>query len=447
MFIDEVKIKLRAWKWWDWIVSWRREKCIPNWWPFWGNWWKWADIILQANPNINTLIDFRHKKLIKAENGEKWWLQERAWIGWVDLVINVPVWTIVRDASTWEFIYDLSKNWERLLICRWWRWGYWNSHFATSTRQAPKFAELWDIWEEIEVNLELKLVADIWIIWLPNAWKSTLIKTITNVKPKIASYPFTTIIPNLWVMEHKWKSLVIEDVPWLIKWASHWKWLWLNFLKHIERTRVLLHLLDLQELDKIIENYNDIRNELKIFSEDLASKKEIVVLSKSDLFDKEMIDYIIKEFKAKTKIKDIFVISAPANIWIEVLKDYLVDKFANDEEIEITQEKQETVKFYDLKDEMKDFEIIDNWNLQFEVKWERIEQIVRMTDMKNLEAVLRVYDVMTKMWITKKIDSIIRVKYEKEVQYFLFENEKWDDIFPKVVISGRVFTLDKLFLN
>lgn len=448
MFIDEVKAKFIAWKWGDWIVSWRREKCIPNGWPFWWDWWKWWDVIMQANPNINTLSDFRHKRVLKAQFWEKGWLQERTWAWWADLIINVPVWTIIKDLKTWEVIYDLSKNWERLLLCRWGRWGYGNSHFATSVRQAPDFAELWDIGEEIEVNLELKLVADIWIIWLPNAGKSTLIKTITNVKPKIASYPFTTIIPNLWVMDHKEKSLVIEDVPGLIKWASSGKWLWHDFLKHIERTRVLLHLLDLWELDSIIENYSDIRNELLSFSKDLSKKEEVVVFSKADLFDSEMIEYIKKEFIRKTKVKSVFVISAPANIWVPELKDFLIDNFCSEEKIVLLEEeKQETVKFYDLKEHAREFEIFDLWNLEFEVKWERIEQIVRMTDVKNYEALMRVYDILDKFWIIKKIASIIDLKYKNDIKYYLFENEKENVAPPKLIISWRVFPMDKIFLN
>ncbi|MDD2487826.1 MAG: GTPase ObgE [Candidatus Gracilibacteria bacterium] len=446
MFIDEVKAKFIAGRGGNGIVSWRREKCIPNGGPFGGNGGKGGDLILQANPNINTLSDFRHKRVLKAQSGENGGLQEMAGAGGEDLVINVPVGTIVKDFNTGKVVYDLSKTWERLLLCRGGRGGYGNSHFATSIRQAPDFAELGDIGEEIEVTLELKLVADIGIIGLPNAGKSTLIKTITNVKPKIANYPFTTIIPNLGVMDHKGKSLVIEDVPGLIKGASDGKGLGHDFLKHIERTRVLLHLLDLQELDKIIENYTDIRNELITFSKDLGKKEEIVVFSKADLFDSEMIEYIKKEFKNKTKVKNIFVISAPANIGVAELKDYLIDNFCNEKEAIVAQEKGETVKFYDLKEQTREFELLDKGNLEFEVKGERIEQIVRMTDMKNYEAVMRVYDILEKSGITKKINGIVETKYKDEMQYFLFENEADKNVVPKLTISGRIFPMDKIFL-
>ncbi|EKD66290.1 MAG: GTPase ObgE [uncultured bacterium (gcode 4)] len=447
MFIDEVKVKFIAWKWWDGIVSWRREKYIPKWWPYGGNWGKWGDIILQADANLNTLSEFRHKKVIRSAIWISWDTQEMTGAGGRDLIINVPVWTLVRDPETQRIIYDLKENWDQYLMCRWGKWGFWNSHFVSSTRQAPDFAELWDVWEEKEVILELKLVADIWIIWLPNAGKSTLIKTITNVKPKIADYPFTTIIPNLWVMEWKWKNLVLEDVPGLIKWASDWKWLGHTFLKHIERTTVILHLLDLQELDKIVQNYKDIRWELKSFSKELAKKEEIVVFSKADLFDKEMIDYIKKEFKKITKVKKIFVISAPMSLWIEELKDFLIDNYAVDtpkEKVEIKKD----LKIYDLKEVSERFKIIDKWDLEFEVLWERIEQIVRMTNMTNYEATMRVYDVLDKMWILRKVNSIIRTKYALEMENYLFVNDKKEvELMPKIIIAGRVFLLDKIFLG
>lgn len=450
MFIDEVKVKFKAWKWWDWIVSWRREKYIPKWWPYGWNGGKWWDIILRANPNENTLWEFRHKKLIKATSWENGGQRDLAWAAAPDVIINVPVWTLIKDEE-WILIYDLNKPWESFVICKWWRWWYGNAHFASSTRQAPAFAELWDIWEEKTVNLELKLVADIWIIWLPNAWKSTFIKSVTNVKPKIASYPFTTIIPNLWVLEYKWKSLILEDVPGLIEWASEGKWLGHSFLKHIERTRVLVHLLDLNWLDNIVDNYKIIRKELEKFNKELIKKEEVIVLTKADLFDDEMIDFIKKDVKTKLKSKNpIFIISAPSMKGIPELRDYLIEKFAQEKEIILDESVDEKVKIYDLKEEkdINSYKIIDLWNMNFEVKWERIEQIARMTNMANFEAVMRVYDIMNKQWIMKKIQSILNKKYKEELSLGYFEWVEWDiDIKPNVMIAGRSFPLDKILFD
>lgn len=448
MFADEVKVTFIAWKWWSWSVSWRREKCIPKGWPYGWNWGKWWDIILRANPNENTLSVFRHKKVIRAKSWEDWWIRELSWAWSNDVIIEVPVGTLIKDEN-WKLMHDLSNPWEIYVLCRWWRWWFGNSHFATSTRQAPAFAELGDVWEEKTVNLELKLVADIGIIWLPNAGKSTLIKSITNVKPKIASYPFTTIIPNLWVLDHKWKSLVLEDVPGLIEWASDGKWLGHSFLKHIERTKVLLHLIDLNWLDSIVENYKIIRNELGKYNKELLKKEEIIVLSKWDLFDKEMTKFILKELKWKLKSPNpIFVISGPAFIGTEELKDFLIEKYAVNKEL-VVEDNKSQIKIYDLKEE-KDinmYKINDLGNMNFELIWDRIEQVVRMTDMKNYEAVMRVYDIMKKIGIIKKIEHILNTKYKEDMSLRYFEWDDSIDIIPKVYISGRAFALDKVLFD
>ena len=139
MFIDEVKLKLISGKWWDGIVSWRREKYIPKWWPWWWDWGKWWDVYIETDSNLNTLSDYRHKKVIKADSWESWWTNQMHWSDAQDLILRVPVWTIVKDADTWEVIADLDEENLRLLILKWWKWGFWNSHFCSSTRQAPAF--------------------------------------------------------------------------------------------------------------------------------------------------------------------------------------------------------------------------------------------------------------------------------------------------------------------
>ncbi len=499
MFIDEVKLTFIAWKWGDWLVSWRREKCIPNGWPRWWDWGNWGCVFLKTTNNLNTLSDFRHKRFIKAEDWEKWWIKLMHWANGEDLIVKVPVWTLVKNASSWEIIADLNEDNMVFLLCNWWRWGFWNNHFTSSTRQAPWFAELWDIWEESEVILELKLVADIWIIWIPSSGKSTLIWTITNVKPKIWDYPFTTITPNLWVLDHKNKSLVLEDVPGLIPWASMGKWLWIEFLKHIERTKVLLHLLDLFRLDSIFEDYENIRYELQEFSKkrlweleisrktnkvherkifekwtyemvsewaqnfsdkeiwsfsDISKKEEIVVLSKADLLDKEMKDYIKEEFKKRFKVKNIFIISSATWEWINELKDFLIDNFTtslivNKEDHFVNKE---SLKVYDLRndEDPNNVEIEYIWDYKFKATWKRLEQIVRMTDFSNIEAVMRVYDVLDKLWIIKKIQSKLNWILENEEidnsHFFEWWNEE-NDFTPRIIIWDREIDLDKLKFN
>jgi len=448
MFIDEVEIKVISWKWWDWLVSWRREKYIPKWGPWGWDWWKWWDVIIETTTNLNTLSEYRHKKVLKAQNGERGWTNTCHWANAPDLILKVPVWTIITDLETWEKIADLSEDKTRLVLVKWWKWGFWNAHFCSSTRQAPAFAELWDIAQEKNLKLELKLVADIGIIWIPSAGKSTLINKITNVEAKIWDYPFTTITPNLGVLDYKWKSLVLEDVPWLIPGAHEWKGLWIEFLKHIERTGVLIHLLDSYRLDKVFQDYEDIRKELDFFSEKLKNKEEIIVFSKWDLLDQEMKTFLLEEFSKKYPDKKTFIISSATWEGIEELKDFLIDNYVKEKQEIIEVEK---IKFYDLKEnkDPRKVEISYQWDLLFKASWERIEQIVRMTDFDNLEAVMRVYDVLDKMNIIKEIEEKLAKIMEKENidNSFFFE---WNDdkgINPRVEIAWKIIELNKLKYN
>lgn len=450
MFIDEVNIKVISGRWWDWLVSWRREKYIPKWWPWWWDGWKWADVYLITDENLNTLSDYRHKKVLKAENWEWWWTNTKHWADAPDLYLKVPVWTIVKDLNTWELIADLDENNTKVLVALWGRWWFWNAHFCSSTRQAPAFAELGDINEEKELSLELKLVADIWIIWVPSAGKSSLISKITNVKPKIWDYPFTTLIPNLGVMDYKWKSLVLEDVPWLIPWASEGKWLWIEFLKHIERTWVLLHMLDIYRLDQVFEDYKDIRKELELFSSDLASKEEIIVFSKIDLLDNEMREHIISEFIKQNPDKKIFQISSATWDWLDELKDYLSENYSKEvsKDVEVNDSE---IKVYDLKDtkDPKKVDVKYIWDLAFKANWTRLNQIVRMTDFENPEAVLRVYDVLDKMWVIKKVEPMLKKVMEQEwvSDNFFFEWSEESDIKPRIIIEWREIPMDRLKYN
>jgi len=458
MFIDEVNIKVISGKWWNWIVSWRREKYIPKWGPWGWDGWRGWDVFLQTTTNLNTLSEYRHKKVLRAQDWEDWGTNTKHGANGEDIFIMVPVWTIVRDLDSWEILADLSEDNTRLLVAIGWKWGFWNAHFCSSTRQAPSFAELWDIAIEKNLWLELKLVADIWIIWIPSAWKSSFIWTVTNVKPKIWDYPFTTLIPNLGVLDHKWKSLVLEDVPGLIPGASSGKWLWIEFLKHIERTWVLLHLLDLYRLDKVFSDYSDIRNELAIFNPDLLEKDEVVVFSKADLLDDEMKEFIVSEFKAKYPEKIVFVISSATWEDISNLIDFLIDSYGKNDEVKKLDDKLDTedniknLTIFDLKNnhDSKAVEVDYLWDFVFEAKWARLEQIIRMTDFTNPEALLRAYDVMDKFWVIKIVEAKLEKITQKEEidNSFFFEwNDDAVEFSPKIIIAGKQIDLDKLRYN
>lgn len=452
MFIDEVKLTCRAGKWGDGSVSWRREKYIPNGGPYGGDGGNWGNIILKATTHETTLIRYRHAKVIRAEEGERWATQEMHGKTAEDTILEVPVGTVVTDLEDDELIVDLTEPGQEYLLCRGGRWGFWNAHFPSSTRQAPNFAELGDTWEEKEVKLELKLVANIGLVGLPNAWKSTVIQSITNVKPKIANYAFTTLIPNLGVMEWKWRSLVIEDVPGLIEGASEWKWLGFQFLKHIERCRVIIHLIDATVWeDEMIENYRVIRKELEKWSEAMWKKPELIIFSKSELVDAEHLEEMKKIFERKTWKKVALTISAWAYIRIDEMKDLLLETIPESKKDEIIDTEKEgwsakNVRYYDLRDDSHDAKRytitrIDNYN--FEVHGDRIEEIVRMTNVWYVDGVNRVYDVMEKMWIIRKIKKMLVNDLESGSVTGFFEGEE-DIESPNVWIAGKKFSLENI---
>lgn len=450
MFIDEVQIKVIAGKGGDGLVSWRREKYIPKGGPWGGDGWNGWDVYLEADENLNTLSEYRHKKILTAENGEGWMPNLCHGKNGEDLILKVPVGTLVREQEGDILLFDMQFHGQKILIAHGGRWGYGNAHFCSSTRQAPAFAELWDVPEEKDLYLELKLVADVGIIGVPSAGKSTLISKFSNVKPKIGDYPFTTLTPNLGVLDHKWKSLVLEDVPGLIPGAHEGKWLGIEFLKHIERTGVLLHLLDLYRLDQVFNDYTDIRKELELFSDLLKNKEEIIVFSKADLLDEEMREHIISEFKKIHPKKVYFTISAATGQGLDELKNYLVENIIPAKVEPTWQTKQEDERVvFDLREnggDPKRVHIEYIWDLQFRASGQRLEQIVRMTDFENHEAVMRVYDVLEKMWVIKEVEKkLAKILEDEQIDNsFFFEGSEQDNISPKILIGQKEVPLQKL---
>lgn len=463
MFIDEVQLTLRAGKWGDGIISWRREKYIPKGGPYGGDGGNGWDIILRATTHETTLGKFRHQKIIKAEDGQKWGTQEMHGATAPDLILEVPVGTLVTDLDDGAVICDLTKSGQEYIICEGGRGGFGNAHFPSSTRQAPNFAELGDTWDVHEVKMELKLVADVWLVGLPNAGKSTVIQSITNVKPKIADYAFTTLVPNLGVMEWKWHSLVIEDVPGLIEGASEGKGLGFQFLKHIDRCRIIIHLLDASQGEEaMIENYRTIRKELESWSESMIAKDELIIMSKADICDAEMLEEMKKNFEKATGKKVALTISAGAYIRIDELKDLLIKRIPSIQPIEEkdiqedaegnlmpdtkkSDEDQSHRALYDLKNRHNDNKkcyIKKRIDWDYEVTGERIEEIARMTDTRYVDGVNRIYDVMEKLGVMRKLKLLISEELTRENSGFF----EWEDDFkvPAVWISEKKFSLEGL---
>jgi len=315
MLTDEAKIFIKAGKGGDGVISFRREKFVPKGGPDGGDGGKGGDIYFAVDPSTHALSDFSRQKYFKAQPGENGRAKRQTGHGADDLTLKVPPGTIIREEG--KILFDLKNLGEKVRLARGGKGGLGNIHFATSTYQAPRKATKGEPGEEKTLTLELKLLADVGLIGLPNAGKSTLLAHISNATPKIADYPFTTLEPNLGVANVHDKNIVFADVPGLIEGASQGKGLGDKFLRHIERTKVLVHLLDVQSQD-ILKDYEDIQGELCAWNSELLEKPEIIALNKIDtLLDKDVTKLAKK--LAKKLDKPILTISAVSGKGIDEL--------------------------------------------------------------------------------------------------------------------------------
>lgn len=303
MFIDQARILVQAGSGGNGCVSFRREKFVPQGGPDGGDGGKGGDVYLRATNRLNTLLDFRYKRHFKSERGAHGSGANRTGRSGDDLIIEVPPGTQVFEVETGGLLGDLDRDGAQLLIARGGRGGKGNAHFATPTVQAPEFAQDGEAGEERELNLELKLLADVGLIGLPNAGKSTLLSRISAAKPKIASYPFTTLKPLLGVVRYDdHMTIVVADIPGLIEGASEGHGLGLQFLRHVERTRLLLHLVDVsgEQEEMPVERLKTIQNELKKYGKGLSDKPQILVATKLDSALPERLAQL-KRYAARSK--------------------------------------------------------------------------------------------------------------------------------------------------
>ena len=285
-FIDEVKIRVIAGDGGRGCISFRREKFVPRGGPNGGNGGKGGNVVALADPQLTTLLDLRYQKQYQAGRGEHGLGKEQHGRTGEDRVIKVPVGTIIRDATTGELIGDLKEANQHVVVAAGGRGGKGNAHFVSSTHRSPRFAQPGEPGEDKELEIELRLLADVGIIGLPNAGKSTLIAAISAVRPKIADYPFTTLVPNLGVVGYgEGKSFVVADIPGLIEGAHEGHGLGHKFLRHVTRTSLLIHLLDASNIDEKnpLAEWKIVNQELEIFDPELAKKPQIVVANKIDL--------------------------------------------------------------------------------------------------------------------------------------------------------------------
>jgi GTPase len=398
MFIDEAQLEVQSGKGGDGVVHFRREKYINRGGPDGGDGGRGGDIVFAVNPHMNTLEKFRHQSLFKADDGKRGGKQKQTGRSAEDLVIEVPPGTIISDAQTGAQLADLVEEGERVVICPGGRGGRGNTKFRSARSQAPRLAEKGEPGVEKLLHLELKLIADIGIIGMPNAGKSSFLAAVTNAKPKIADYPFTTLVPNLGVcvLQHD-VVLVLADIPGLIEGAHTGLGLGDTFLKHIQRTKVLIHMLDGLSEDQI-SDYAQINSELALFDPELGEKAQVVVLNKMDVPEvKENYAALEKAFK-KRNVK----LFATSTVTRENSKEILWQAHKLLQEAPEPKEKTETLPIYRPESDEHAFDVV-RFNEGWVIKGAAIERAAKMTYWEYFESVRRFQRIMEAMGINETL--------------------------------------------
>ena len=421
MFVDTAQVFVQAGRGGDGAVSFRHEIYVDKGGPDGGDGGRGGDVIFVATENLNTLIDFRYKPELKAEAGQAGAKRDRHGKSGAPLYVKVPMGTIVRRNG--EIIADLTEDGQELVVAKGGDGGYGNAHFKSSVRQAPRIAEKGELGDTFEAELELKLLADVGLVGFPNAGKSTFLSVVSNARPEIADYAFTTLTPNLGVADIDDGSLLIADIPGLIEGASEGKGLGDAFLRHVERTAVILHLIDAYT-DDVAKAYQTIRHELAAYSEDLAERPEVIALTKIEGLDDELIQMQVDALKTVAGNSPVFAVSSPAHTGLkEVLRELRKEVVAiREAEKEAEAEDEDSgLAVISLNEEKKALawtvkKITDGDTKVFVVKGHKIEKFARRTQFDNYEGVNRLRDIMKKMGITHALiregaegDSIIRI--------------------------------------
>jgi len=399
MFTDQVEIHVRSGKGGDGMVHFRREKFITHGGPDGGDGGKGGDVVFEVRNTLNTLSSFRQNQKFKAQDGFRGGPSQMSGRYGEDLVIPVPPGTVIFDADTGIIIGDLTQPGQRLILCKGGRGGRGNQHFATSRNQAPRTAEKGEPYEEKHLKLELKLIADIGLIGVPNAGKSTLLSVLTNAKPKIAPYPFTTLEPNLGVAEIDVNTtVVLADIPGLIEGASQGLGLGHDFLRHIQRTRVLVHILDGLSDDPVAD-YSQINSELSLFDPNLGKKPQIVALNKIDQPEvQERLADIQKKFK-KRKV-EFMTISALARTNTRELLIKAHQMLAETPPIE---EFEAPMPVYKPKDDPRDFVITREDGDKWRVSGAAIERAAKMTYWEHDGSLRRFQKIMETLGVEEAL--------------------------------------------
>ncbi len=421
-FIDKAKIKISSGKGGNGVVAWRREKFVDKGGPAGGDGGKGGSVYLVADEGLSTLLDFTYRSIFKADNGENGFKKSMHGKSAKDLYIKVPTGTIVKDLKTGNIIADLTQHEQTVLVAKGGRGGRGNIHFCTPQNRAPQYCEPGEPGIERDLQLELKLLADVGLLGFPNAGKSTFISKVSAAKPKIADYPFTTLVPNLGVVrKSSGDGYVIADIPGLIEGASEGVGLGHDFLRHVERCRFLLHIIDGTEIDPL-KNYKIINEELAKYSEKLAKLYQVVAINKIDAIDKEHQEALKKEFN-EIGVEPFFI-SAVTGENIDSLKYELENKVDTIEkpQSEVTVE--------------EDFEATNNddgyWDVQklnkdtYLVTGGRIIRISQVTDSRSTEQIIRFQNIMISMGIMDELKRL-GIQNGDTIIVGKLELEYWDD--------------------
>jgi len=403
MYFDEVIIDVFGGKGGDGVIQFRREKFVPRGGPDGGDGGHGGNVILQVDPHENTLSNFRHQRIFKAQNGKRGGGKNQTGASGEDLVIKVPPGTMVFNEGNDSFMGDLIDDGQQIVICKGGRGGRGNARFKTSKNKAPRIAEKGEPPEEKTIRLELKLIADVGIIGVPNAGKSTLLSVVSNAKPKIAPYPFTTLQPNLGVVDLEDEiQLIMADIPGLIEGAHRGEGLGHDFLKHIQRTRVLIHLLDGLS-DEPFLDLAQINSELALFDPALGDKPQVVVLNKMDLPEVEAKWEKLKEQLGDKGYKDIYAISAVTNQGIrpilykaaqllEVTPEYEYRVEIDDDEMPVYRYDSDPQNYFILKTE-------SGWR----VSGKALERAAAMTYWEHFQSIRRFHKILEAMGVDKAL--------------------------------------------
>ena len=383
-------------------MSFRREKFIAKGGPDGGDGGNGGNVVLLASENVNTLAAFRHQKEVKAEDGKPGEPSRKHGRSAPDLIVVVPVGTMATDEDG-RLVADLVENGQRAVVAKGGRGGFGNAHFVSSRRQAPKFAEKGDAGDKLQLHLELKMIADVGLVGLPNAGKSTLLSKLSNARPEIADYPFTTLIPNLGVVDiDKNTSVLIADIPGLIEGAAEGKGLGHDFLRHVERTAVILHLVDSYH-ENVATAYHTVRAELEAYQPELIKRPEIVALTKVEGLDNEIIDDLMGQLhEAVATDTPIFAISSQSGEGLSPLLFDIKDTVQTVRSQPAEEMEAAAVPVLKLDDTS------DEWSVEkvgkvFIVRGARIEQFAGRTDFGNEQGVQRLRDIMRRQGVLHEL--------------------------------------------